>query len=309
MCVTSVHFLSSLTVKQKCERGTRPPRVWWCPTGPFVFLPIHAAGLDSNYCSDYMVQSYTPTVTALLQARKHYRPTLCSDVKLLLGAVPYPGGNASDLPKTIDEVNLIRSIVPNNSILPIPLTEDSTRLVEGSVPSGLCKKTVVDLLSQATIFHVACHGTQDMRNPLQSGLLMQDGHLSLSKLIELNLQKGFLAFLSACQSAKGDKAQPDQAIHLAAAMLFVGFRSVIATMWQVCLTNGLALTNYLHSLRSMNDYDGPSVARRVYTELFKAGNDYLEANDVAYAVHEATRELRMSGIPHSRWATYIHIGM
>lgn len=37
--------------------------------------------------------------------------------------------------------------------------------------------------------------------------------------------------LSACETATGDSEQPDQAVHLAAAMLFVGFRSVIATMW------------------------------------------------------------------------------
>jgi CHAT domain-containing protein len=39
------------------------------------------------------------------------------------------------------------------------------------------------------------------------------------------------AFLSACETAKGDRSQPDQAVHLAASLLFCGFRSVIATMW------------------------------------------------------------------------------
>jgi hypothetical protein len=39
-----------------------------------------------------------------------------------------------------------------------------------------------------------------------------------------------LAFLSACQTAKGDEDMPDQAVHLAASMLFCGFKSVIATM-------------------------------------------------------------------------------
>jgi hypothetical protein len=38
-----------------------------------------------------------------------------------------------------------------------------------------------------------------------------------------------------------EQSQPDQAIHLAAAMLFAGFKSVIATMWLVimmCLSLG-----------------------------------------------------------------------
>jgi CHAT domain-containing protein len=54
--------------------------------------------------------------------------------------------------------------------------------------------------------------------------------------MELNIKDGFLAFLSACETARGSEDQPDQAMHLAAAMLFVGFKSVVATMWSVgCL--------------------------------------------------------------------------
>ena len=27
------------------ESDAKPPRIWWCPTGPLAFLPIHAAGI------------------------------------------------------------------------------------------------------------------------------------------------------------------------------------------------------------------------------------------------------------------------
>jgi hypothetical protein len=44
--------------------------LWWCPTGPFTFLPIHAAGMyndgEPQCVSDYVVSSYTPTISALL---------------------------------------------------------------------------------------------------------------------------------------------------------------------------------------------------------------------------------------------------
>jgi CHAT domain-containing protein len=66
---------------------------------------------------------------------------------------------------------------------------------------------------------------------LKSGFILQDGMLTISKLMSLNLPKAFLAVLSACETAKGDLSQPDQAIHLAAAMVYVGFKSVLATMW------------------------------------------------------------------------------
>ena len=68
-------------------------------------------------------------------------------------------------------------------------------------------------------------------NPLESGFIMRDDILTIAKLMPLSLPKAFFAFLSACETAKGHAGQPDQAIHLAATMLFIGFKSVIATMW------------------------------------------------------------------------------
>jgi CHAT domain-containing protein len=88
------------------------------------------------------------------------------------------------------------------------------------------------VLPSATLVHIACHGTQDPRQPLESAFhLSKNGTLSVSNLMELNLKGAYLAFLSACETAKGDREQSDQAIHLAATMLFVGFKSVVATMW------------------------------------------------------------------------------
>jgi CHAT domain-containing protein len=79
--------------------------------------------------------------------------------------------------------------------------------------------------------HVACHGIQDPISPLKSCFCVSDGTVSVQELMNLDLKNAFLAFLSACETAKGDRQQPDQTIHLAAAMLFVGFKSVIATLW------------------------------------------------------------------------------
>jgi CHAT domain-containing protein len=92
------------------------------------------------------------------------------------------------------------------------------------------------MMQTANIVHLACHGIQDIGDATQSGFCLGDGRLTIAKLMELKLDDAFLAFLSACETAKGDKEQPDQAIHLAAAMLFSGFKSVIATMWYVHLS-------------------------------------------------------------------------
>lgn len=83
------------------------------------------------------------------------------------------------------------------------------------------------------MLHLACHGHQDPTNPLESGFVMSDRMVTVSDLMSLNLPNAVFAFLSACETAKSDAKQPDQAIHLAATMLFAGFKSVVGTMWSV----------------------------------------------------------------------------
>jgi CHAT domain-containing protein len=83
----------------------------------------------------------------------------------------------------------------------------------------------------AHILHLACHGVQDV-DPLSSALVMlQDGRLTIEDMLQLDLPEAVLAYLSACQTAKGDRNTPDQAVHLAAFMLFCDFRSIVGTMW------------------------------------------------------------------------------
>ena len=61
--------------------------------------------------------------------------------------------------------------------------------------------------------------------------MLSDGKLSVSQLMHTTIPEAGFAFLSACETAKGDGRQPDQAVHLAAAMMFVGFKSIVGTMW------------------------------------------------------------------------------
>jgi CHAT domain-containing protein len=90
---------------------------------------------------------------------------------------------------------------------------------------------VSESFQRANMAHIACHGIQDAESALSSGFCLVDGRLTVHHLMELDLKNAFFAFLSACETAKGDKDQPDQIVHLAAAMLFIGFRSIVATMW------------------------------------------------------------------------------
>ena len=53
-----------------------------------------------------------------------------------------------------------------------------------------------------------------------------------------------LAFLSACETAMGADELSDEAMHLAASLLFAGFRGVVATMWYAIVSSFL-LTPYI----------------------------------------------------------------
>jgi CHAT domain-containing protein len=129
----------------------------------------------------------------------------------------------SYLPKVAEEVRLVRERfqLAGTNILNAP--SDHILL------SDMCS-----LLDESSVhvLHMACHGVQD-KNPLKSAFLLRDGKLSIERIMQLNLPCAVLAFLSACKTAKGDRNVPDQAVHLAASMLFCGFRSVIGTMWCV----------------------------------------------------------------------------
>jgi CHAT domain-containing protein len=62
---------------------------------------------------------------------------------------------------------------------------------------------------------------------------MRDGPLMIKDIIQSDWQDPEFAFLSACHTTVGDEESPDELIHLAAAMQFSGFRSVIGSMWTV----------------------------------------------------------------------------
>jgi CHAT domain-containing protein len=135
--------------------------------------------------------------------------------------------NAPDcfpLPGTTAELDSIVNRVPNQWL---------TSLLSPT------RNKVVQSLQVSSIVHFACHGIQDSKNPLDSGFMLADGRLKVSQIMhrpdndntERSRKAMSLAFLSACETAKGDRSTPDEAMHLAATLLFAGFCGVVGTMW------------------------------------------------------------------------------
>jgi CHAT domain-containing protein len=72
--------------------------------------------------------------------------------------------------------------------------------------------------------HFACHGVQDVRQPLESGLCLHDGRLELIEIMKQKIPNPDLVFLSACQTSQGDLKLSEEVVHLAAGMLAAGYR-------------------------------------------------------------------------------------
>ncbi|KAF8129042.1 TPR-like protein [Boletus edulis] len=261
-------------------------RIFWCPTGPFVFLPIHAAGLygtqyssPGHKVSDFVVSSYVPTLSILAQS--NCRVAHSNDLRLLLVGQP-PSDGQNHLQGVASELTHIRTVVGN-------LPSACTTLIQSSVGTV---EEVLGLMKDADWVHFACHGIQDAAKPTDSGLcLAHKRRLKISDIIGLSRSRGGLAFLSACQTAMGDEGLTDEAIHIAAGMLFAGYGGVIGTMW------------------SISDRLAPVVARKVYEYLFRNGArpDY---RDAARALHEAVGILRESGeASFVTWLPFIHVGL
>jgi CHAT domain-containing protein len=182
------------------------PRIWWCSTGCFAHLPIHAAGVDGKWCSDYIVSSYTPTLTSLLSARKEYAPIKKQDIKALVAAVPQSFSSLwSELASTVEEVSAVKGQLPAKTIIPIPGTDDT--LNENN--RGIISNVLLDKLPEATILHLACHGHQDPDNALNSGFVLSNEMLTIERLMRVPLPRAFMAFLSACETAKGDEVSAE----------------------------------------------------------------------------------------------------
>ena len=200
------------------------------------------------------------------------------DLRLLAVRQP-PSDGQPPLPGVNTELEHISAVIRNSPSARTTLLESSAGTVE----------EVLSLMKEADWVHFACHGIQDAAD---SGLCLADRRrLKLRDIIALSRPRGGLAFLSACQTAMGDRDLSDEAIHIAAGMLFAGYGSVIGTMW------------------SISDALAPAVARDVYEQLFRDGTqpDY---RDAARALHDAIGRVRESGrAPFVKWLPFIHVGL
>ncbi|MFF8288736.1 CHAT domain-containing protein [Streptomyces sp. NPDC016309] len=273
--------LAALGHTGRIAPDARGPRLWWCPTGLFTLLPVHAAGRPlpagdgtprhTDTVPDRVVSSYAPTLRALLHAReRHGRPAPAAHARGLIVAMPATPGRP-DLPAAGEEARALRRRHPDAEFVTGPAA---------TAPA------VLDALTRCSWAHFACHGAQDLARPSRGALFLHDGPLSLRDIAGLRRTGAGFAFLSACETHRGGIVLADEAITFATALQLAGFRDVVGTLW------------------SIDDAFAATVAGLVHDRL--AGPP---RTDPAAALHTALRTVRERR-PEAvlSWAPYVHVG-
>jgi hypothetical protein len=260
------------------EPGRQRPRMWWCPTGPLTFMPLHAAGrhdTPGQAVIDLFTSSYAPTLRLLQQAHQYIAPT-ASGGKPLLVALPFTPGQL-DLPDAAKEADAF--------------AERFSKAIQIRGPSATVAATKKALENCPPWAHFACHGLQDISDPSAGHLALHDGPLPIGEISGMRLQQTELAFLSACETFRGGAALADEAITLATAFRLAGYRHVIGTLW------------------SISDELAPGAADQVYETLARPDGLGIDADKTAAALDTAVLTLREE-CPNEPWlwAPYVHIG-
>ncbi len=156
-------------------------------------------------------------------------------------------------------------------------------------------KTVVEGLRDHRFAHFVCHGLLETGKPFDASFDLHGDNLTLLEIVRSQLPAAEFAFLSACHTAElTEDSIADEGLHLAAAMQFCGFRSVIGTMW------------------AMADTDGADLSKHFYKSIFSestgwSGVPYYERS--ARALQVAVKKLRRKrGITLERWVNFVHYG-
>ncbi|KAH9987725.1 CHAT domain-containing protein [Russula compacta] len=254
-------------------------RVWWCPTSVFCSLPLHAMGpIPSNdsvklYFSDIYISSYTPTLSALIESRE--LSTQLSDVPSML-LVVQPD---DEIPSAFEEMNIVQAVCPSVETL---IEKTATPIV------------ILKYLTKQQFVHISCHGVLEPGKPFDAFFELYKGaRLTLLDIVRSLLPSAEFAFLSACHTAEiTEKSIANEGLHLAAAVQYSGFRSVVGTMWAVV------------------DDNGPPVAEKFYKSVFSATDRWggmPHHERTAKALRDAVRDLRKEMTLES-WVNYVHYG-
>ncbi|KAH8689874.1 CHAT domain-containing protein [Talaromyces proteolyticus] len=281
------------------------PHIWWVPTGLLIKFPLHAAGYHDcgtgQTVIDRVMSSYSPSIKAMIQNRR--RPQKPSSVgHALLVAMEFTPGE-SNLPCASREVDIVRSICPSMSLVPV-------------APAPY-KSDIESLLQVCQIFHFAGHAHMDKSDPSMSYLVLEDGDsnpLTVGNLFEINIRESspFLAYLSACGTGRiDDERFMDESIHLNSAFQLAGFRHVIGSLWDVIDDTCLHMAKIIYGRIRDGGMTDESVCRGLHDATRTLRDRWQQSSIRTRSQRGLTRDINPVGedIPSLDWVPYVHFGV
>jgi CHAT domain-containing protein len=212
------------------------------PTGYLSLLPLHAAWTPDpskptgrSYALDDLHITYAPNAKSLIAAQSIADRVQADSIL----AIDNPSQDLLNSEREIQTA--IASFLPQATIL--RHHHATTTAVKAALP-------------QDTIAHFSCHGTANLNEPLNSGLAMSDGLLTLKDIFALNLAESGglrLAILSACETGIQGLENADEAVSLPTGLLQAGVAAVIASLWSVSdLSTMILLVRFYDYWRNEN---------------------------------------------------------
>jgi len=232
--------------------------------------PIESDDGILRYFSDLYIPSYTPTLSALIQSRNPGKSSF-ERPSVLLVANP-----DQDMENAVSEIWHVQRLD----------AKVTTLMGKSATPSA-----VVEGLHHHQFVHFVCHGILEAEKPFNASFkLSKSIHMTLLEIVRSRLPDAEFAFLSACHTAELTEGSiADEGLHLAAAVQYCGFRSVVGTMW------------------AMADEDGGDLAKHFYNSMFSGdepGVQYHERS--ARALRDAVRSMRKKKrLPLEQWVNFV----
>ncbi|KAG1858873.1 hypothetical protein F4604DRAFT_1793778 [Suillus subluteus] len=210
-------------------------RIWWCPTGKFTALPLHAAGLYQSIelnLSQLYISSYTPTLSSLIKSRRTKSSTTPRRPSFTPFLTNFLKGrkSKSSRPSTPVPVSSTFAAICNNE-----RTEDIDMLRKVLPPTcTMTRITDADATHEHSWIHFASGAEPNFDLPFKSHFPLHDKPMFLLEiaqtLAEVERPPEF-AFLSVNHGSSGTEGH--ETMHIPHALHMAGFQSVVGTMWAV----------------------------------------------------------------------------
>ena len=235
-------FMGPLTQALKKQAVTQAVLI---PGGLLGLLPLHAAWREDpaaprgrRYALDTICFTYAPSARSLQEGREIAARALPD----LLLAIDNPDGS---LKASSEEVRAA-----------LAGFDHKLHLLGGKAT----KQAVTKALPDYPVLHFSTHGNAGWAEPLQGGLLLADGTLTLDELLDLRLPGARLAVLSACETGVPGTKLPDEVVSLPAGLMQAGVAGVAASLWSVLDISTAMLMARFYELWLRDTTDGEKKA-------------------------------------------------